>query len=1265
MRRCCLPLLVVFFFLPPQAAPAWGPEGHIVVARIAELNLSDTAREQVKKLLDGHSIATKSNANWADYIKRAAKYRDRYPDNDRYHYVSIPIDAGKYEPEKQCKDDKCVIAQIERFRKVLADVKADETDRKEALLFLIHLVGDMHQPLHCAERHNDRGGNLYPARYLGKSETNLNLHKVWDFNLVQEVLDGLEPFDKAQRANQQITAEQKHAWQQGSVADWAAESCRLARDVVYKDVPDDQRNATPPFNLDEPYVKRGKPVVEEQLRKAGIRLACVLNDALAAAEAPVIAHGLRVPAGFEVTEYADSKLANDIFCLTIDPRGRVVVSGPGYLRLLIDDKNEGKATRAVEVFDGLRQGAQGMLWEGDTLYYSADGGVQRRKIVNDKAGPPELVRALKTGGEHDIHALRRGPDGWLYLMCGNISGVTAKFATLPSSPIKEPVAGAVVRFSPDLKQSEIVADGFRNPYDMDFNLDGELFTFDSDNERCVSLPWYEPTRSYHVIPGGHYGWQAPQRAQSWRMPPYFLDVVPPLMPLGRGSPTGVTCYRHVQFPEAYRGGFFLCDWTFGRVYFMTLKRSGSSYVCEKQLFLQATGDEGFAPTAAAVHPETGDLFISIGGRGTRGAVYRIRHTAGFRALDKNKQALAALRIAPRSLDWQPGLLKDLVDQAKGDDVPRRLRALIEMRRQRAQFNGAALQDVARHNLDHADRHVRRAAADLLGTLTPGERWKLAEGLETVRQVVAYCQASYAAEPSYVIARAGHWLNMKDAPVTDRVDCVRLLQLSLGDLMSDKVKGSIWEGYTPRRAEIDKDQAADVLKALRSAFPTGHADLDREISRTLAMLEDGDAATLVKVANKLTAMSSPIEDVHYLTVLARLRAPRNATITQRTATALLALDVKLTKEHANRESHWPMRVGEMLTELVRKDEHLSAALIGDTEFGRPDHALFAHGPGFDRRRAAEMFLARAAKDAEYPWNATLVELLGELPREQALPALRRLWGQAGLDESIVPLLARQPEATDRERFLAGLNSPQVSTVRICLEALDKLPGEVKEGTQLVPLVQALRRLGDTKEEKPLRELVGKYLRRVTGQEQLGDDPKRWAEWFTKTYPQLAARLSGPDAVDVAAWEKRLAKIDWSAGDAERGKLLFTRASCASCHSGAQALGPDLRGVANRFSRDDLLTAILQPSKDISPRYRTTQIATAEGKLYQGLVIYEAVDSLILQTGPATTVRVVNTQIASKRLTDVSLMPAGLLDMLKDGEIADLLAYLKSLSAIPAK
>src|SRR5262249_47722087 len=120
-----------------------------------------------------------------------------------------------------------------------------------------------------------------------------------------------------------------------------------------------------------------------------------------------------------------------------------------------------------------------------------------------------------------------------------------------------------------------------------------------------------------------------------------------------------------------------------------------------------------------------------------------------------------------------------------------------------------------------------------------------------------------------------------------------------------------------------------------------------------------------------------------------------------------------------------------------------------------------------------------------------------------------------------------------------------------------------------------------------------------------------------------------------------------------------ASCVQCHSGSQALGPDLVGVAKRFSRTDLLTAILQPSKDVPARYQTTIVETKDGKTYQGIVIYDAVDSLILQTGAATTVRLDGFAVTNRHVSAQSLMPAGLLDPLSDREIVDLYAYLRRL------
>jgi glucose/arabinose dehydrogenase len=268
----------------------------------------------------------------------------------------------------------------------------------------------------------------------------------------------------------------------------------------------------------------------------------LLSAAWIAAQAP--APGLRAPAGFEVTEYADQSLANDIYTLTIDGQGRVVVAGRGYIRTLIDDDRDGKADRGIDFAHEPKDGAMGMLFEGGTLYVTGDGGLRRFRDRDGDGradGPSQLLRAMKTGGEHAAHAIRRGPDGWLYVLCGNNTGIDATYATLPTSPIKDPIAGCVLRFSPDLKDSEIVAHGFRNPYDMDFNPDGELFTYDSDNERCVSLPWYEPTRFYHVPDGGHHGWLSPQRANFWRLPSYFPDVTPPVATLGRGSPTGCVC----------------------------------------------------------------------------------------------------------------------------------------------------------------------------------------------------------------------------------------------------------------------------------------------------------------------------------------------------------------------------------------------------------------------------------------------------------------------------------------------------------------------------------------------------------------------------------------------------------------------------------------------------------------------------------------------------------------------------------------------------
>jgi putative heme-binding domain-containing protein len=287
-------------------------------------------------------------------------------------------------------------------------------------------------------------------------------------------------------------------------------------------------------------------------------------------------------------------------------------------------------------------------------------------------------------------------------------------------------------------------------------------------------------------------------------------------------------------------------------------------------------------------------------------------------------------------------------------------------------------------------------------------------------------------------------------------------------------------------------------------------------------------------------------------------------------------------------------------------------------------------------------------------------LASLPADRALPVLRRLWDRGGLATAVLTALARDPQAADRDKFLEGLSFPNVATVHLCLDALQKLPA-VNDGPTALALVRALNRSPEGKDEREARDGIVRYLQKVTGQSQLGTSKEAWVAWFAQAHPDLAARLANAPGVDIAAWRKRLAAIDWTAGEAEKGRGVFARATCIACHMGAQAIAPDLQGVTNRFSRDDLFAKVLQPNKEVSARYRTTSIGTADGKVYQGLIIYEAADGIILQTGPSQTVRIAGKDISERRLTNNSLMPTGLLDKLSDRDLVDLYAYLKSLGS----
>jgi hypothetical protein len=169
---------------------------------------------------------------------------------------------------------------IDRWKKVLADKTAPAVQRRSALGFVVHFLGDIHQPLHCAT-HDDEGGNTVPVIYLGVYDLHVKLHQVWDDNLVTAVRGRLDPSAYAYKLHTQVSDKDKAEWEAAAAPrQWAKESHQLAKDVAYPPVIEQKWDAHHPVRIDSDYVNRAKPVVERQLMKAGVRLAKVLNDAL-------------------------------------------------------------------------------------------------------------------------------------------------------------------------------------------------------------------------------------------------------------------------------------------------------------------------------------------------------------------------------------------------------------------------------------------------------------------------------------------------------------------------------------------------------------------------------------------------------------------------------------------------------------------------------------------------------------------------------------------------------------------------------------------------------------------------------------------------------------------------------------------------------------------------------------------------------------------------------------------------------------------------
>jgi hypothetical protein len=255
-------LLAFLMMLMPAPAFAWGAQGHEIVAAIALQQLSPRARAQVAKLLGSPAMLI-HDSSWADEV------RDKRPETGRWHYVDIPLDAPGYVAGRHCRDGQCVVAQIISARQMLANPRQSAARRAEALRFLIHFVADLHQPLHAADNH-DRGGNDISINLQGRRT---NLHQLWDTRVVEAM--GRDASRIAADTAASVPPAQHKAWQAGTPVSWANESNRIAREKIYPMV-EGRRS----LRLSNEYLRKEIPATRQQLAKAGVRLAWLLNETL-------------------------------------------------------------------------------------------------------------------------------------------------------------------------------------------------------------------------------------------------------------------------------------------------------------------------------------------------------------------------------------------------------------------------------------------------------------------------------------------------------------------------------------------------------------------------------------------------------------------------------------------------------------------------------------------------------------------------------------------------------------------------------------------------------------------------------------------------------------------------------------------------------------------------------------------------------------------------------------------------------------------------
>ena len=527
---------------------------------------------------------------------------------------------------------------------------------------------------------------------------------------------------------------------------------------------------------------------------------------------------LQVPAGFKVELlYTVPKNEQGSWvAMTVDRKGRLITSDQhgGLYRVtapLAGSANAAAETK-VEPLKTEVGGAHGLLYAFDSLYVMVNEkegrGLWRLRDLDgdDQFEKAEFLRKCDGSGEHGPHAIVPGPDGKsIFFANGNhtklpenmersrAARVWGEDHILPrmwdaNGHAKGVLApgGHICKTDPEGKTVELYTYGFRNQYDLAFDANGELFTFDSDMEWDIGAPWYRPTRVAHCTSGGDHGW----RSGSGKWPVYYPDNLPPTLDVGPGSPTGVVFGSGAKFPARYQRAFYACDWTYGTMYAIHLTPDGASFKAVKEEFVAG---KPLPLSDVIINPVDGAMYFLIGGRKTQSALYRVTYTGA-----ESTAAAPALPITPEA----------------------QLRR--ELERLHEEGTGPEAVEKAWPFLSHADRLVRWAARVAIERQPPSA-W--AERALTEKNKQAAIEALVA------LARVG------DKSLQPRL-LTAAQQLDFATISPDLQLPllRVWQLALIRMGKPAPEDARTLAAALEPHYPNRDSLVTRELAQILIFLD---------------------------------------------------------------------------------------------------------------------------------------------------------------------------------------------------------------------------------------------------------------------------------------------------------------------------------------------------------------------------------------------------------------------------------------------